>query len=376
MGNLARHGYEFGSYRMDPARNLLLRDDEPVPLTHKAFETLLVLVEHGSQGASKDELMKTLWPDTFVGEANLTKHISMVRKALGESAQDHRYIVTLPGRGYRFAETVRIIPGHQTDAVLVQAKQTGETPARLRPRSWNWILAIASVLVLVSLGAVLARRSGAARALRSDPALAASSRTAARGGSSNPTAVEYCLKGQYFWNRRDNGGLVKAAEYFQRATEADPNYAAAYAGLAQSWAMLGQLEQAKLAADKALSLDPGLAEAHTALGLIYDGDWNFLDTEKEFKLAISLNPNYATAHHWYGESYLVLMGRFAEADQEMKQARTLDPVSRIIATDQGAVLYFERRYDEAYEELSKVLEMEPAFSEARMFRGAVLLRGC
>jgi TolB-like protein/DNA-binding winged helix-turn-helix (wHTH) protein/Tfp pilus assembly protein PilF len=195
-----------------------------------------------------------------------------------------------------------------------------------------------------------------------------------RAGVLNPAAFEDYLKGQYFWNRRDGGGLNKAVEHFQRAIESDPTFAPAYADLAQSYILLDAPERAKSAADKALSLDPALAEAHTALALINEHDWHFPEAEKEYKLAIGLNPNYATAHHWYGEGYLALLGRFDEADQEMKQARALDPVSLIIATDCGAVLYLSQRYGEAYQELSKVLEMEPDFSEALMFRGAVLLR--
>jgi TolB-like protein/tetratricopeptide (TPR) repeat protein/DNA-binding winged helix-turn-helix (wHTH) protein len=199
-------------------------------------------------------------------------------------------------------------------------------------------------------------------------------RTSLRAGALNPTAFEEYLKGQYFWNRRDGGGLDKAIEHFQRAIESDPSFAPAYADLAQSYILLDEPERAKSAADKALSLDPTLADAHTALALINEHFWHFPEAEKEYKLAISLNPNYATAHQWYGEGYLALMGRFDEAEREMKQARALDPVSRIIATDCGAVLYLGRRYDEAYRELSNVLEMEPGFSEALMFRGAVLLR--
>jgi DNA-binding winged helix-turn-helix (wHTH) protein/Tol biopolymer transport system component len=111
--------YEFGPYRIDPNRNLLLRGGEPIPLTSKAFEVLLVLVEQGDQTISKDQLMRKLWPDTFVEEANLTKHISMVRKALGETAQDHRYILTLPGRGYRFAEKVLTISDEEADLASI-----------------------------------------------------------------------------------------------------------------------------------------------------------------------------------------------------------------------------------------------------------------
>jgi DNA-binding winged helix-turn-helix (wHTH) protein/tetratricopeptide (TPR) repeat protein len=172
--------YQFGPYRIDPGRNLLLRGNETIPLTSKAFETLLILVEHGDQEVSKDELMKQLWPDTFVEEANLTKHISMVRKALGETAQDHRYILTLPGRGYRFAERVRTISDTGTDLVLEsrslsrmvieQTEQTEvEAPTILalpqpRRRRWAWILAAtaAGVLLLIGSFLVLHRRKSVA----------------------------------------------------------------------------------------------------------------------------------------------------------------------------------------------------------------------
>ena len=109
MGKASKCFYEFGHFRMDPSRKLLLRDGEPVTLTSKAFEMLLLLVERGEQVVSKDELMKALWPDSFVEESNLTQHISILRKALGETPQDHRYILTFPSRGYRFAESVRVV---------------------------------------------------------------------------------------------------------------------------------------------------------------------------------------------------------------------------------------------------------------------------
>src|SRR5215211_547697 len=94
--------YEFGPFRMDPKSRVLLLEDAQVPLTPKAFETLLVLVENNGRVMSKDELMEALWPDSFVEEANLTVNISALRKALGESPNEHRYVVTIPGRGYRF----------------------------------------------------------------------------------------------------------------------------------------------------------------------------------------------------------------------------------------------------------------------------------
>jgi eukaryotic-like serine/threonine-protein kinase len=198
----------------------------------------------------------------------------------------------------------------------------------------------------------------------------------------DPEAYEDYLKGLYFWNKRDGGGLNKAVEYFQHAIQKDPQYALAYAGLADSYVLLASdgafkenfTSAAKSAANRALNLDPTLAEAHAALGLLAEHDWNFPEAEREYKLAVTLGPNYATAHHWYGEAYLTLMGRFEEANRELQRARALDPVSRIIATDWGVALYSERRYDEAYQELSKVIELDPEFSEALEYRGLVLLQ--
>src|ERR1700745_1028451 len=102
--------FEFGPFRVDADRELLLRGNETVPLTPKTFQILLVLVRHGKEVVTKDDLMKKVWPDTFVEEANLSRNIFLLRKALGETPQDHQYIVTVPGRGYRFAEGVRLVP--------------------------------------------------------------------------------------------------------------------------------------------------------------------------------------------------------------------------------------------------------------------------
>ena len=102
--------YEFGPFRVDAEKELLHRGDETVPLTRKTFQILLVLVRSKKEVVTKDELIRAVWPDTFVEEANLSRNIFLLRKALGESPQDHQYIVTVPGRGYRFAEDVQIVP--------------------------------------------------------------------------------------------------------------------------------------------------------------------------------------------------------------------------------------------------------------------------
>src|SRR5271157_2741083 len=142
--------YEFGPFRVDPEKEILLRAGDPVPLTPKTFQILLVLVRHSKEVVTKDDLMKAVWPDTFVEEANLSRNIFMLRKALGSSPQDHRYILTVPGRGYRLAENVRLVPEHELSIVAASHSivhvEVNET------RKWRW-LALAVVLVLaVSAG--------------------------------------------------------------------------------------------------------------------------------------------------------------------------------------------------------------------------------
>src|SRR5277367_3875576 len=105
--------YEFGPFRVDPDREVLLREGQQVPLTPKTFQILLVLVRHSKEVVTKDDLMQMVWPNTFVEEANLSRNIFMLRKALGETPQDHRYILTVPGRGYRLAEHVHLVPGEE-----------------------------------------------------------------------------------------------------------------------------------------------------------------------------------------------------------------------------------------------------------------------
>src|SRR5262244_1160512 len=116
--------YEFGPFRLDGARHLLLRDGQPVPLTTKALDTLLALVEHDGHLVEKDKLMRQVWPDTVVEEGNLTVTISMLRKALGEGPSEHRYIETVPRRGYRFVATVR-------ESWNKDAERTGQGQARI-----------------------------------------------------------------------------------------------------------------------------------------------------------------------------------------------------------------------------------------------------
>jgi TolB-like protein/DNA-binding winged helix-turn-helix (wHTH) protein/Tfp pilus assembly protein PilF len=197
-------------------------------------------------------------------------------------------------------------------------------------------------------------------------------------------AYEFYLKGRYFLNKRTSESLQQAIKYFQQALDKDPVYARAYAGLADSYALIGgysltprteSMPKARAAALRALQIDDSLAEAHNSLALVAENyDWDWQTAEKEFRRAIQLDPNYATAHHWYAE-YLSLQGRFDEAFAEIERARRLDPLSLIIATDHAAIQYFSRRYGPAIEEFRAVLDMEPNFPRAHMLDSAYAHKG-
>src|SRR5713226_3822958 len=199
-----------------------------------------------------------------------------------------------------------------------------------------------------------------------------------------PEAYDLYLKGQYFWNKRSPQGFEQAIECFQQAIVKDPNYARAYAGLADSYALVGGytlapqaefMPKARAAALRAVEIDESLPEAHTALALIVQNyDWDWQTSEKEYRRAIELNPNYATAHHWYAE-HLMWLGRFDEAFRESERARQLDPLSLIIATDNGAILYFSRQYDRAIAQFRTVLEKDPNFGRAGIVGFAYVEKG-
>jgi eukaryotic-like serine/threonine-protein kinase len=145
-----RQLYEFGPFRVDPVKELLRREDETVPIAPKAFQVLLVLIRHNKQVVTKDDLLKTVWPDTFVEEANLSRNIFLLRKALGESPQDHHYIVTVPGRGYRFAEDVQLVTDGEID--IVATSHTSVQVLLEETRPWGWIAAAAVLLIGVAAG--------------------------------------------------------------------------------------------------------------------------------------------------------------------------------------------------------------------------------
>jgi len=196
----------------------------------------------------------------------------------------------------------------------------------------------------------------------------------------NPEAYELYLKGRFFWNKRTGEDLRKAIDYFKQATTKDPDYALAYAGLADSYLLLPNyggasskeaLPPARAAAKKALELDDSLAEAHASLGLLATIELDLDRATSELERAVQLKPNYATAHHWFALS-LMTLGRYAPAIAEGKRAVELDPLSLIINADFSWIYFCARRYDEAEAQARKTLEMDPRFFLAHYYLGAAL----
>ena len=187
----------------------------------------------------------------------------------------------------------------------------------------------------------------------------------------NPEAYQLYLKGRFYWNKRNGDALKKSVDYFNQAIEKDPSYALAYSGLADAYGLIPNYgagspqefaPKARAAAKRAVELDDTLAEAHASLAAILAGyDWNWAAATKEFQRAIELNPNYATAHHWYSDTVLLPMGRFDEAVAEMKRAQELDPLSLIINAEVGSNYMYARQYDKAIEQLRKTIEMDQTF---------------
>ena len=207
--------------------------------------------------------------------------------------------------------------------------------------------------------------------------------------ASRPTedteAYQLYLKGRFFWNKRTGDDLKTAADLFQRAAKVDPSYAAAYGGLAQSYLLIPVFgagaprdffPKAKAAAMRAIALEETSAEGHSALAMLLLFELKLPESEKEFRRAVEINPNYATAHHWFGNSLLVTLGRFDEAIKEGERAVELDPLSLIINADLGSTFMVGRRYDEAIAQLRRTLALDPNFAYAHWNLGeALYLKG-
>ena len=203
-----------------------------------------------------------------------------------------------------------------------------------------------------------------------------------RRDTTNAEAYQSYLRGRYHWNKRSGDELKKAIEQFQQSIDRDPNYALAYAGLADCYMLLEQYAgvpssetaaKTKAAAERAVAIDDSLAEAHTSLAFFYHQSWRWEEAEKEFKRAISLNPNYPTARHWY-QILLGALGRDDEALAEIKRALELDPLSPILEVNIGVDYVRKGDLDSAMEHAKRLVQLDPNFPLAHQIYGAVYLK--
>jgi TolB-like protein/DNA-binding winged helix-turn-helix (wHTH) protein/Tfp pilus assembly protein PilF len=196
----------------------------------------------------------------------------------------------------------------------------------------------------------------------------------------NVRARDAYLRGRFLWNKRTLDSLTKSIAHYQDAIKADPRFAEAYAALGDAYVLLssyggggpaGSLQKAQEAAESALQLGGGLAEAHTVLGAVRtDRDWDWLGAETEYRQALQLNPSYPTARHWYS-LHLSRLGRTEEAEVEIQRAHALDPLSTIISTDAAETAYWARKQNEALKRVDAVLSTDPYFAEAHLVKGKI-----
>jgi DNA-binding winged helix-turn-helix (wHTH) protein/Tfp pilus assembly protein PilF len=376
----------FGLFEADFERRVLTKSGTRVRLQDQPFQVLALLLERPYEIVSREEIQQRLWPaDTFVAfDDGLNTAIKKLRLALGDSADNPRFIETVPRRGYRFLAAPSFVEGKASEQAAERgsAEQAAEESGRSEPvpavdaaragiQAWRvaGLLCIAGLLVagVVITGKEIATRRASGRNAGAIPAVEAG-RISQR--ELNLQARDEYLQAKKFWKLRTAEALAQAVDHFNLAIEHDPGYAAAYAGLANCYVVMPMLstvpaddsyQKARQAAEKALALDASVAEAHLAAAEVkLYLDWNFPGAEIEFRQALELDSNDAQAHQWYAE-FLSLMGRHREAISEIQVAQHLDPISMIIHHQAGQIYQNARMYREAFMEYRRALMIEPGF---------------
>lgn len=332
--------YEFGGFRLDG--NVLQHEGTVVPLTPKAVDTLYLLVSRAPEVVTKDEIMKTIWPDTYVVESSLARNISAIRKALEDRGGPGSYIETIPKRGYRFVAelTVQVAPEPAIES----------TAAPRVPRRWIGFAA-----------AGLALTATAVWLLRPAP-------------EPEPDPAE--LIGRFLLYKATPADAQRALQTFEQAVAARPESAVAQAGLAEALLLLPHLAlevdsttRAKLAAETAVKLDPRLGAAHAALGAArMMVDLDFRGAEQSLKRALELEPRSVIARI-YLVRLLSAVGRLDEALPVAQRAASLDPVSPLTGVQVGIVLYEQHKFDEAARQFRSVLDRERNYTLAHYYLG-------
>jgi adenylate cyclase len=445
-------GYEFGPYRLDTVGRSLECRGEVIALPPKAVEVLAELVKRPGEVVGKKELMETVWPETFVEEANVNQMVFLLRRALRNNRTE--YISTVPRRGYRFSGTVRtvdvpcridsiaVLPlanlsseqGQEffadgiTEALITElakigslrvvsrtsvmrykgtTEPIGQIARALRVRGilegsvvksgdrlritvqlihtgsdqhlWAEVYegAIADVLEVQSKVACDVAAGIRAQLSRDEKSRLTVCRKV------NPEAYSLYLKGRYFARILTEEGQRKAILHFQKSIQCDPDYAPAYAALAECLIELAYFfgmnpkdafAEAKPAALKAVALDEEFAEGHAALGLLRlleEWDWKAADSETQRAIELAPGNPYV---YWKRGVFLRYAGRCDESIPVHLHAESLDPFSIVAIQEVGFALYYARRFREAAEQIQKAIELEPGWDQLYFGLGLVLLQ--
>ena len=314
----------------------------------------------------KDEILMRLSKvaDLKVISRTSTQHYKSAPENLPEIARQLGVAQILEGSVEKNGDTVRV------NVRLIKATNDSQLWGDIFDRKLTDVFAVESDIAKTIAEALRAKLTGSEEQMMS------------KKPTENTEAYELYLKGRFFWNKRTGADLRKAIEYFGQAVSKDPNYALAYAGLADSYQLLSgygaaspqdSIPQAKAAVKRALELDDTLGEAHaTSARILAVYDFEFDRSIAEFERAIRLNSNYAMAHHWFGMGPLMALGQFDRAIAEGKRAVELDPLSLIDNADFGWIYFNARRYDEAIAQLRKTIDMDSRFYLAHYYLGQAL----
>jgi len=363
----------FGVFEADLRSGELRRNGARVKIQELPFRALRLLLSRPGHIFTRDEFRQALWPEgVFVDfDHGISSAINRLRDALGDSAAQPVFIQTVGRRGYRW-----IAASHSAEpAMQVRNKALGEKASNIPlvhsvplPFSQRWGL-VSALPVLVVLFAALIFGTG-----YQNQSIAAAHPTVSDSKSAhhpaNVEAGDFYLQGRFYWNQRTADSLNKAVDLFTQAIVRDPNYAAAYVGLADCYNLLREYSimpaseaypRALAAAKKAVELDGQSSEAHASLAFVsFYGMWDAVTADREFRRALALNPNNATAHHWYA-TYLMSLNRNPESLTEIERAQGLDPDSKSVLAEKGLLLFNAGRRQEAITLLMQMEKKDPTF---------------
>lgn len=364
---------QFGRFEVDLRLGELRKGGVKVKVQELPFRALRLLLDHPNEVLSREQFRQALWPDgVFVDfDHGISSAINRLRDALGDSADNPIFIETVERRGYRWIAPIHgPSPALKPGSVLVktQEEKPVETTSRQGLRL-RWSLVFPAAALALAVWAIWPGHR-AAKAGNTKPSAATTAAPELQGRSTRAEAEQFYLKGRFYWEKRTPDGLNRALDYFTQAIVHDPNYAAAYVGLADCYNLLREYTimpasdaypRALAAAQRAVELDDQSSEAHASLAFaLFWGNWDAAAAEREFRRAIELNPNNAVAHHWYA-TYLSTVGRHPESLAEIERAQTLDPASKAVLADKGNLLCVAGRCDEGVSLLKQVEGTDPDF---------------